>query len=95
MRCSPKVVIDRNKMISLMVEQLKDPGRILLNGTPEDWRPWAEHFANMYRELEEKAKIKKYAGKEKLNVSQYLVLAGLCGELHAKSVSPKPTKNIK
>ena len=46
-----KVVIDRNKMISLMVEQLKDPGRILLNGTPEDWRPWAEHFANMYREL--------------------------------------------
>ena len=46
-----KVVIDRNRMISLLVEQLKDKGRIVLNGDKEDWRPFASHFANIYREL--------------------------------------------
>lgn len=46
-----KVVIDRNRMISLLVEQLKDKGRIVLNGDKEDWKPFASHFANIYREL--------------------------------------------
>ena len=46
-----KVVIDRNRMISLMLDQMKDTGRIMLNGTKEEWTPFAKHFANMYREL--------------------------------------------
>ena len=46
-----KLIIDRNRMISLMVEQLKDIGRIQFNGTKEDWLPFAAHFANIYREL--------------------------------------------
>lgn len=46
-----KVVIDRNRMISLLVEQLKDKGRLILNGSKEDWKPFAQHFANIYREL--------------------------------------------
>ncbi len=47
------VVVDRNRMIQLAVEQLRDPGRIRLNGRPEDWRELAEHFANMYRVAKE------------------------------------------
>lgn len=45
------VVVDRNRMFQLMVEQLRDPGRIRLNGSVEDWMPWAEHFDNVYREV--------------------------------------------
>lgn len=45
------VTVDRNRMFQLMVEQLRDVGRIRLNGTMEDWRPWAQHFDNVYREL--------------------------------------------
>lgn len=45
------VVVDRNRMFQLMVEQLRDIGRIRLNGTKEDWLPWAQHFDNVYREL--------------------------------------------
>lgn len=44
------VVVDRNKMIQLFVEHLRDPGIITLNGTVEEWKPWAEHFDNIYRE---------------------------------------------
>jgi hypothetical protein len=43
------VIVDRNRMIQLIVEQLRDRGRVRLNGAPEDWRELAEHFANMYR----------------------------------------------
>lgn len=46
-----KVVVDRNRMISLLVEQFKDKGRISINGIPEDWREYGEHFGNIYREL--------------------------------------------
>jgi len=45
------VVVDRNKMFQLMVEQLRDIGRIRLNGSLEDWEPWAKHFDNVYREI--------------------------------------------
>jgi hypothetical protein len=44
------VRVDRNRMITLMVEQLRDVGRIRLNGSKEEWSPWAEHFGNIYRE---------------------------------------------
>lgn len=46
-----KVVIDRNRMISLLVEQMKDKGRIVINGDKEEWTEYASHFANIYREL--------------------------------------------
>lgn len=45
------IVVDRNRMFQLMVEQLRDVGRIRINGTLEEWQPWAEHFNNVYREL--------------------------------------------
>lgn len=45
------VVVDRNRMFQLMVEQLRDIGRIRLNGTREDWLEWAQHFDNVYREI--------------------------------------------
>lgn len=45
-----KVRVDRNRMMTLMVEQLRDTGRILLNGTKEEWKEFAEHFGNIYRE---------------------------------------------
>lgn len=45
-----KVVVDRNRMITLIVEQMRDIGRIVLNGTKEEWSEFASHFANMYRE---------------------------------------------
>ena len=32
-----KVRVDRNRMITLMVEQLRDTGRFRLNGTKEEW----------------------------------------------------------
>lgn len=45
------VTVDRNRMFQLMVEQLRDIGRIRLNGTLAEWKPWAEQFDNVYREL--------------------------------------------
>lgn len=44
------VKVDRNRMFTLMVEQLRDLGRIRLNGSLEDWKPWASQFDNVYRE---------------------------------------------
>lgn len=46
-----KVLVDRNRMISLMVGQMKDKGRFVLNGQRDEWQLVAEHFANMYRQL--------------------------------------------
>lgn len=45
------VTVDRNRMFQLMVEQLRELGRIVINGTVAEWQPWAEHFDNVYREL--------------------------------------------
>lgn len=45
-----KVMVDRNRMIQLTVEQLKDTGRIRLNGTVEEWQEFADHFGSIYRE---------------------------------------------
>lgn len=45
-----KVRVDRNRMMTLIVEQLRDIGRIRLNGTPEEWAEFAGMFGNMYRE---------------------------------------------
>ena len=45
-----EVYIDRNHWLQLMIEQLKDMGRIRLNGEAGEWQEFADHFANMYRE---------------------------------------------
>ncbi len=45
------VTVDRNKMIQLIVEQLRDIGRLRLYGTKEEWEEFASHFDNIYREL--------------------------------------------
>ena len=45
-----EVVVDRNRMMTLMVGQLMDIGRIRFNGTKDDWAEFAEHFGNIYRE---------------------------------------------
>lgn len=43
------VIVDRNRMISLMVEQLREGGRINFNGTREEWKDLASHFGNIFR----------------------------------------------
>lgn len=45
------VRVDRNDYFQLMVEQLRDTGRIHLNGKPEEWIEWASQFDNVYREV--------------------------------------------
>lgn len=45
-----KVTVDRNRMMQLLVEQMRDIGRIRLNGTPDEWAEYASHFGNLYRE---------------------------------------------
>lgn len=44
------VTIDRNNYIQLVVGYLKEKGRVLLNGSPDSWKEYADHWANMYRE---------------------------------------------
>lgn len=45
-----RVNVDRNRMMQLVVEQLREIGRIRLNGTAEEWQDFAKMFGNMYRE---------------------------------------------
>lgn len=45
------VRVDRNQYFQWMVEQLRDIGRIRLNGKPEEWIEWARQFDNVYREI--------------------------------------------
>jgi hypothetical protein len=45
-----EVYVDRNRMMTLIVEQLRDIGRIRLNGTKEDWDEFTSHFGYLYRE---------------------------------------------
>ncbi len=46
-----KVTVDRNRMIQMLVEHLRDIGRIRLYGKAEEWTEFASHFGNIYREL--------------------------------------------
>lgn len=45
------VVVDRNRALTWLIEQMKDIGRIRLNGTREEWTEFASHFGNIYREV--------------------------------------------
>ncbi len=56
-----KVRVDRNRTMTLMVEQLRDTGRILLNGTKDEWSDFAAMFGNIYRE---KIVAKEQKGKD-------------------------------
>lgn len=56
-----KVRVDRNRLITLIVEQMRDIGRFRLNGTKDEWAPWATHFGNIYRE---KIEVKETKGKD-------------------------------
>jgi hypothetical protein len=56
-----KVRVDRNRMMTLVVEQLRDTGRVLLNGTQDEWAEFAGMFGNMYRE---KIVAKEQKGKD-------------------------------
>lgn len=56
-----KVRVDRNRMMTLLVEQLRDVGRITLNGTPDEWKEFASMFGNMHRE---KVIVKDSPGKD-------------------------------
>jgi Phage terminase large subunit (GpA) len=47
------VVVDRNRMIQMTVESLRDIGTIRLNGTVEEWKEYAAHFGNIYRVAKE------------------------------------------
>ncbi len=56
-----KVRVDRNRMMTLLVEQLRDIGRVPLNGTPAEWQEFASHFGYLYRE---KILVKETKGKD-------------------------------
>lgn len=56
-----KVRVDRNRMMTLVIEQLRDVGRVLLNGTPAEWKEFADMFGNIYRE---KLVTKEQKGKD-------------------------------
>lgn len=56
-----KVRVDRNRLITLIVEQFRDIGRFRINGTRDEWAPWAAHFGNIYRE---KIEVKETKGKD-------------------------------
>ncbi len=55
------VKVDRNRMMSLTVEHIRDIGRIRLNGSVEDFTLFASHFDNIYRE---KVIVKESTGKD-------------------------------
>lgn len=44
------VRVDRNRQITIMVEQMRDIGRYRLNGPKEEWMEYASHFGTLYRE---------------------------------------------
>lgn len=56
-----KVKVDRNRFMTLMVEQLRDIGRYRLNGTKDEWSQFASHFGYLYRE---KVEAKETKGKD-------------------------------
>lgn len=47
------IVVDRNAMMTLMVEHFREIGRMKLNGSMEDWKEFASHFGHIYRKKEE------------------------------------------
>ncbi len=48
-----EVYVDRDRMIQMTVEHLRDVGRIPLNGSKQDFSEYASHFGNIYRVAKE------------------------------------------
>jgi hypothetical protein len=44
-----KVLVDRNRAIQVVVDEIKDGRFPICNGTKEDWFPYFSHWLNMYR----------------------------------------------
>lgn len=55
------VTIDRNRYFQILMGYLKETGYINFNGPKDDWREFADHFANMYRE---KVVVREQKGKD-------------------------------
>ena len=49
-----KVVVDRNRIIQLQIDELKDK-RFPINGSESDWNEYITHWLNIYRTREENA----------------------------------------
>lgn len=47
------VIVDRNRVLQMLVEELRDKGRVHINGTVDEWKPWAAHWDNIYRSKKE------------------------------------------
>lgn len=47
------VTVDRNRMIQMIVEQMRDIGRFKLNGSQDEFKEFASHFGNIYRITEQ------------------------------------------
>lgn len=58
-----KVLVDRNRMVQLTVDQINEKERITFNGTKEDWTPFFKHALNIFR-------VKEITGKDE-NDPQY------------------------
>lgn len=58
------VVVDRNRMMQLMIDQFRDTGRITLNGTKEDFKEFASHFDSLYKVVTETNYGAEFVGKE-------------------------------
>lgn len=49
-----KVVADRNRLIQLFIDEMKDK-RVTFNGTESEWQDYITHWLNIYRSWEENA----------------------------------------
>jgi hypothetical protein len=47
------VTVDRNRMIQITVEQMRDIGRLRLNGSTDDFKEYASHWGNIFRTIKE------------------------------------------
>lgn len=50
---SGNVVVDRNRMIQLVADELGDSRFMLYNGTPDQWHDYALHWTHIYRVWQE------------------------------------------
>lgn len=51
-----RVLVDRNRAIQMFVDEIKDD-RVAFNGTSEEWKPYFDHWLNIYRVREETGEV--------------------------------------
>lgn len=54
---SGKVLVDRNRLIQLVIDEARDRRFKLYNGTREDWHDYWLHWSHIYRKVEEDPKL--------------------------------------